>query len=40
MTMNFGNMRELHSVNKTWLPSKGVCYPENIEIAVTPLSAI
>ena len=38
MTMNFGTMRELHSVNKTWLPSKGVCYPENIEIAVTPLS--
>ena len=33
-----GMMREMHSVNKTWLPSKGVPYPENIEIAVSPLS--
>lgn len=36
--MNYGTMREMHSVNKTWLPSRGVPYPENIEIAVAPLS--
>lgn len=36
--MNYGNMRELHAVNKTWLPSKGVPYPDNIEISVAPLS--
>ena len=36
--MNYGTMRELHSINKTWLPSRGTPYPENIEIAVAPLS--
>lgn len=36
--MNYSSMREIHAVNTTWLPSKGVPYPEDIEIAVTPLS--
>lgn len=35
---NFGVMRELHAVNTSWLPSKGIPYPQGIEIAVSPLS--
>ena len=36
--MNYGRIREAHVVNTTWLPSKGVCYPQGIEIAVSPIS--
>ena len=36
--MNYGMPRAKHVVNATWLPSKGVPYPENLEIAVSPLS--
>lgn len=31
-------MREAHPVNLTWLPSRGVPYPKNIEILVSPIT--
>lgn len=36
--MDYGRIKELHSVNMTWLPSQGKPYPEGIELAVSPLS--
>lgn len=36
--MNYGSMREAHPVNLTWLPSRGVPYPENMEILVSPIT--
>ena len=31
-------IREMKPVNTSWLPSKGVAYPDNIEIYVSPLT--
>ncbi len=36
--MNYGNMRESHPVNLKWLPSRGIPYPKNMEILVSPIT--
>ena len=38
MTMNFGTMREAHPINLSWLPSRGVPYPQNMEILISPVT--